>query len=71
MRGVANDRAQIKAVLQLFQARRIDVDNRDVIGFGTQAFGHRRSNLACAENNDLQSSGLLSVNAKVRDFSLV
>jgi hypothetical protein len=27
--------------------------------------------LACAENNDLQSSGLLSVNAKVRDFSLV
>ena len=58
VRGVADDRAQIEAVLQLFQAHRIDVDDRDVIGFGTQAFGHRRSDLACAENDDFQSSRL-------------
>ncbi len=39
-RRIAHQSAQIKAVLQLGDARAVGVDHRDVVGFGDQRFGH-------------------------------
>ena len=52
MRGVADDGAQIKAILQQLQARGIGVDDGDVVGLGTQAFRHRCADLARAHWED-------------------
>ena len=50
----ASDGAQVQPVLQQAQARAVDVDDGDVIGFGNQTFGHAGADLARAEDDDFQ-----------------
>jgi hypothetical protein len=55
LRGVAHQAAQVVAILQVGHARAVGVDDRDVVGFRDEAFGHRGADAASAENDDLHA----------------
>ncbi|EXI84798.1 MAG: hypothetical protein AW12_02387 [Candidatus Accumulibacter sp. BA-94] len=52
MRTVADDRAQVHAVLQVRQALVVAIDHRDVVILGNKTFGNTRTDLAGTENDD-------------------
>ena len=60
--GVADDRAQIEAHLELLQPFGVGVDHRDVVIFRNQALRHASAHLSCAENDDFhkKSFGVLT-----------
>ena len=55
MPGVADDSAQVEAVLQLAQAAGVSVDHGDVIGLRHQIFGHGTADLTGSQDDDAQS----------------
>ena len=52
-RGIADQSAQVEAVLQFRHTCAVRIDDGDVIGFGHQRFGHRRADPASADDDDL------------------
>ena len=57
--AVAHHAAQVKALLQLRQALRIGVDDRDVIALRDQALRHAVAHTARTQNNDLHALSLV------------
>jgi hypothetical protein len=52
MRCVADDRLQVKAILQMRQPLMVAIDHRDIVVFRDEAFGDAGTDLASAENDD-------------------
>ena len=50
--GIADNAAQVKALLKGVDVLRVQVDNRDVVGFGDQTFSNGRPDSACADNQN-------------------
>jgi hypothetical protein len=57
LRGVAGDGAQVEPVLQLGEARRVGVDDGDVVLFRDEALGDRRADPSGAQDDDLHAAG--------------
>ena len=52
VRSAAEHRTKVQPVLQAAQSRPVDVHHGDVVGFGREAFGDGRADLARAEDHD-------------------
>ena len=57
VRAVADDRADVDAILQIAQQLVVDVDDRDFVGlFAREVMRRRAADLAGAENDDFHAA---------------
>jgi hypothetical protein len=54
-RGVAGHGAQVEALLQHAQARRVGIDHGDIVGLGDEVLGRGRPDLAGAQDDDFHA----------------